>query len=606
MPSLARCRGITPVPFSGDADARRILLVDAITALLRAVSPVVLVLDDIHWIDQPSLRVLRRVVTATLPGVTILGAYQDTEVGRLDPLAAVLADLRRAAGVHRLTVGGIDDTAVAELIRSSPAQVPEADAISRARTIHARTAGNPLFVLELISHLADQAAGPAGDPRPDAPGLPEGLAELIDHRVSRLGEDALGVLRVAATAGRRFDVAVVEAAAELDRAGRGRAPRPATDVLGQLERARDAGVIIDDGEGMEFRHAVIRSALLAHLSTARRRRLHRDIGAVIERVRASSLDGHLQELAYHHDRAGSPDAPRWYERAARAAAGSFDVSAIGLADRGLDLLATADQPDPELRCDLLITRAVGLDLAGTENIADAGAAAGAAIALGDEERIASALLTLSVRSINHDFSDHIPFLADGLAHLTDAAQVSRWNVAAELCLRKVMMPSADAAAQSREMLDVIGHLNPADPLACQIAMRCARCLTSLSLPRDAARIVERFEAGCQGVDSEGLPVELGLATMWLHLGDRAVANRYFSIASAHPLRHYWVFDCQVRQRQVLWHLLDGRWPARRPRSPSCAHVAPATRTCSLPARRRQAGCGGRPAPSIRTTGSCPR
>jgi DNA-binding SARP family transcriptional activator len=560
VPSMAHRLNVTAVPFAGDADTRRVFLLDAIVALLQAVGPVVLVFDDLQWIDQPSLRMLRRIVTDALPGVTILGAYRDTDVGPLDPLTAVLADLRRVERVQRLTVGGIDDTAVAELVRSSAGQASGADSISRARAIHARTAGNPLFVTELIAHLADHDAGAdAGAPGLSEPDLPDSLVELIDRRVSRLGGEALGILRIAATAGQRFDADVVEGVVELERASHGGAPGPATDVLAQLERARDAGVIVDDGDAMVFRHAILRSALLAHLSAARRRRLHRDIAAIIEKVRASSPSRHLQQLAYHHDKAGSTDAPRWYERTATAAVGSFDATAVGLADRGLDLLATADRPDPALRCDLLITRAVGLRLAGTENIAGARRAAEAAIALADPERIASALLSLGVRSVNRDFSEHISFLAGGLAHLTDLSQVSRWNVAAELCLRKVMIPSANAAEHRHEMLDVITHLDPGDPPACQIAMRCARCLTSLSLPRDAVPVVERFQAGCHGVDSEGLPVELGLSTMWLHLGDRAASDRYLAIASADPLRRYWVFDAQVRQRQVMRHLLDGRW-----------------------------------------------
>jgi len=123
-----------------------------------------------------------------------------------------------------------------------------------------------------------------------------------------------------------------------------------------------------------------------------------------------------------------------------------------------------------------------------------------------------------------------------------------------------MVPSADAAAQSREMLEVVSHLDPGDPVACQVAMRCARCLTALNLPRAAAPVVKRFQPGCHGFDSDGLPIELGLATMRLCRGDRAAADRYFAVAAASPLRRYWVFDCQVRQRQVLLHLLDGRWP----------------------------------------------
>lgn len=530
-----------------DADTRLALLMDAVVALLQVVGPVVLVLDDIQWIDRPSLQLLRRVLMSELPAVTVLGAYRETDVGPHHPLVAVLADLRPLAAVRRLTVDGLTDSAVVQLVESQTGQALDAPAIALAHTIHARTAGNPLFALELINHLSDPRDRSIG------PELPDGLVELIDRRIRRLGDDAVAVLRVAAVAGHRFDVDVVEETVALQPG------TSAVDVLVQLDRARDAGVIVDDGEGMEFRHAVIRSALLGLTSATRRRRLHRDIAAVGERLWSAALGRHLEELAHHHDKAGTADAPRWYQRAAAAAVGAHDASAADLAGRGLALLTRTDAPDPVLRCDLLIAEAVGLRLASRETLGAAGRAADAAIALGDKERIASALLSLSVRSSERDTSDHITFLTAGLAHLTDLTQVSRWAVATGLSLRKAMVPATDTAVHRREMLDVVSHLTPSDPRACQIAMRCARSLTSTSLPRDAVPIAERFAPGCGGVDSDGLPIELGLSTMWLHLGDRDRADRYLDAAANQPLRRHWGFDCQVRQRLTMRHLLEARW-----------------------------------------------
>ena len=135
---------------------------------------------------------------------------------------------------------------------------------------------------------------------------------------------------------------------------------------------------------MEFRHAVVRAALLGQMSAARRQRLHRDIATVLERAASSAPADHLAALAHHHDLARSPEASEWYRRAARAATDAFDVGAVQLAERGLELLAGTDA-DPALRCDLLIARAMGLRLAGHETLADARMAAEAAIALGDED-----------------------------------------------------------------------------------------------------------------------------------------------------------------------------------------------------------------------------
>jgi DNA-binding SARP family transcriptional activator len=522
---------------------------DAVIALLAAAAPLVVVLDDLHWIDTPSLRVLQRVIAADLPGVTILAAYRYTDVRRRDPLAAALADLRRLDRVRRLTVHGLDEQAVDALIAAS-GEVPAAERHAMAQAIRARTAGNALFVRELILHLAN---------RDDAASdLPDGLVELIDRRVARLADDTVDVLRVAAVVGQRFPVDVVEDAVHLDRARRGDPGRPNGDVITDLELARDAAVIVDDEDGMEFRHAVVRAALLGQMSVARRRRLHRDIATVLERTAASAPAEHLAALAHHHDLARSPEAPEWYRRAASAAADAFDVGAVRLAERGLDLLAGADA-DPVLRCDLLIARAVGLRLTGHETLADARMAAEAAMALGDEARLASALQTLSVRSIDRDASDHIAFLADGLRHLADASQTSRWSVAVGLSLRKAMLPTASAIEHRAELAEIVAHLDPDDLAACRLAMRCARSLTAINHPRDAVAITERFGPGCHGVDSDGMPVELGLSTMWLHLGDRAPSDRYLDLAARDPLRRSGPFDCQVRQRLAMRHLLEGRW-----------------------------------------------
>jgi hypothetical protein len=92
-------------------------------------------------------------------------------------------------------------------------------------------------------------------------------------------------------------------------------------------------------------------------------------------------------------------------------------------------------------------------------------------------------------------------------------------------------------------------------------MRCARSLTSTNQPRPARRIADRFLANSAGVDTEGLPVDTGLAAMWLHLGDRSASDHYLSTASDNPHRRFWFFECQVLQQVALRHLLDGEWDA---------------------------------------------
>ena len=374
---------------------------------------------------------------------------------------------------------------------------------------------------------------------------------MIGRRLTSLGEDTTRVLQVAAALGPDFDLGVVD---EIVGAGD-------ADVLTCLELAQRAGIVADMGQRFEFRHAVIRDVLLAELSAARRQRLHRDVAAVLERIWALSLDRHLGELAYHHGRARTPQAASWYLRAARAAAASLDADAATLADRGLELLDLVDPPDPALRCDLLIARAAGVRLTGVETIDDARIAYDAAAALGDQERIGQALLSISLRSTAASQTEHLAFLTEGLRHLTDDTLITRWNVEVAFVLREFMKHDSEPAEHRARVIEIVSHLDPANVLDSQIAMRCARTLTSTNQPRDAVPITERFIANCDGIDTEGFPVEIALSTMWLHLGDRDASDRYLAAAAADPRRGYWFFDCQVLQRQGMRDLLDGDWPA---------------------------------------------
>ena len=176
--------------------------------------------------------------------------------------------------------------------------------------------------------------------------MPVGLVEIVSRRLARLGE-AVDVLHVAAVVGQSFDVAVVEETVALG-AERNGSSSGASDVLALLERARDAGVVVDDDDGMSFRHAVIRGALLDPVSAARRQRLHRDIATILERRWSPTLDRHVEALAHHHDRARSPDAPRWYLRAASAAVDALDAHRHR-AGRARPAAAGGGRPSPPTR-----------------------------------------------------------------------------------------------------------------------------------------------------------------------------------------------------------------------------------------------------------------
>lgn len=554
LPALGRRVAADPPAGSLDADTRHAMIAQGVVALLDAAAPVAIVLDDIQWIDRRSLQLLRQVVMEAGPRVALVATYRDTDLDGTDAVPATLADLRRVDGVRRVELEGLDGADVADFLAQASGTTLDEHRTTLAREVHERTAGNPLFVGELGRHLIDAGAFGAGPVPAGAirPVLPDGLREVIQRRIGTLGDGRLRTLQVAAAVGAWFDLEVVEDAVALSGGDR-------AAVLEDLETAAAAGLVAEAGEGFDFRHGVMRDVILDGLSAARRRRTHRDVVAVLEKKWARSLDRHVMELAYQHAQARTPEAASWQLKAATAAIDALDSGAMAIAERGLDLLGASEEPDPVLECELLIARAGGKRLAGEETIDDARVAFRAAAALGEQDRMARALLTLSVRSTAEPQTEHVAFLTEGLELLDDESLLSRWSVAVAIAVRVGFDEQHDRSLQRASILAVVPHLDPDDVGASRLAMRCARTLTSSSYPTDAAAIADRFGAGCAGVDTEGFPVEVALSTMWLHLGDRDRSDALLDEAAGDRRRSYWFYDCQVLQRQVMRHLLDGRW-----------------------------------------------
>jgi len=195
VPSLARRLSI-PVPEAGsDADAERFLILEGVARLLAFASqhtPVLLVLDDVHWVDAASLQVLRHLVSSAKPmAVLVVGTYRESDMSRGHPLLGVLAELRRETGVERLALAGLDDTAIRDILVTTAGHDEGGHALPLARALYRETGGNPFFVLEVIIHLAESGAFTEdGAGRSvlamdlDNLELPSSVREVVAHRVS--------------------------------------------------------------------------------------------------------------------------------------------------------------------------------------------------------------------------------------------------------------------------------------------------------------------------------------------------------------------------------------------------------------------------------------
>jgi DNA-binding SARP family transcriptional activator len=344
-------------PVRADPESERFALFEAVTALIEAMTyqrRVLVVLDDLHWATTPTLLMLRHLLRSErLLGALVLCAYRDTEVDLGQPLAQLLADLHRDASAERLSIGGLDEPAIAALLEAAVGHALDEPASQLVQVLGAQTAGNPFFIRELLAHLAESGTLAPGGER-SGPGVtaaqlevPAGLRHVIGQRVARLSGPAARALRVAAVAGPKFSFVLLE-----------RVLGDGFGVLDAVDEAVAAGLLTEAGHGEHaFAHALVRQTIYEQLGSARRTRLHRQLGEALEAL--GDADEHVGALAYHFAQAaadGQGVKAADYALAAGRSAGvrlGYEEAAAHY-ERGLEAITVNGQPQWQRRCELLL------------------------------------------------------------------------------------------------------------------------------------------------------------------------------------------------------------------------------------------------------------
>jgi DNA-binding SARP family transcriptional activator/pimeloyl-ACP methyl ester carboxylesterase len=252
---------------------------------LAAREPVLLALEDLHWADELSLRLLaflgRRVQTERI--LVILTAREE-ELADNPMLRRTLQDLAQGQQLTTLHLSALSQHETGTLVRLlAPAR--QAIAIERlGQQVWVAAEGNPFMIVETMRGLEDGAA--------EGLALPQRVREVIGRRLERLAEGSRSVLSVAAVIEREFEFELLRRAAGLDEDA-------TAQGVEELVRRR---LLTAMGDRLDFTHHQIREVAYGELPPWRRRRLHRWVAETIEALYVDRLPDFWEALAEHFER----------------------------------------------------------------------------------------------------------------------------------------------------------------------------------------------------------------------------------------------------------------------------------------------------------------
>jgi DNA-binding CsgD family transcriptional regulator len=292
-------------------------VVTALARELRARTPTIFVLEDVHWADEATLDVLRLLArrVETVPAL-VVASYRDDELDRAHPLRIVLGELATSRTVGRMRLARLSLTAVARLAEPYGVDAGE---------LYRKTAGNPFFVVEALAAGAD--------------GIPATVRDAVLARAARLSPDAAALLEAVAVVPPNAELWLLEALAG--------------EAADSLDECLTSGMLVAGPAGVSFRHELARLAIEESVPPLRKLALHRRALAALAGSPSGAPD--LARFAHHAEAAGDVDAVLRFAPAAgdqAAALGSYREAAAQYARA----LACGERLPLDVRADLLERR----------------------------------------------------------------------------------------------------------------------------------------------------------------------------------------------------------------------------------------------------------
>jgi class 3 adenylate cyclase/tetratricopeptide (TPR) repeat protein len=497
LPELADECPDLPQPVRSDPETERYRVFEAVAGWLSAASrfqPIVIVLDDLHWATEPTLLLLRHVLSSPNEmHVLVLATYRDQDSGEAtDPLRELLGERRTLPDVARVALTGLEQSDVAALFKSSDEDRANTPPDFTIEAVHTVTRGNPFFVRETIRHLRESGsdallaldhASAAGDV-----GIPMVIQSMIRDRLRRLSPAARAFLDAAAVAGDDLDLRVLERVGHVE--------NDVATLVAMIDEGVSAHVVVDEpGTPSRYRfvHGLVRHTLYAEISSARRAGLHRQVAEAIEDAHDDELDSYSPALAYHWAQAGAfGDARRVVRYSLSAGRQALDHLAyeetVDYVNRALEFEAGRAANDVE-RADLLLmlsdARYHLFEMSGMRDAALN--AADAARRAGSPERLASAAITFGAYAVAGTLDDTAITLCREALAATNESELSAQRASLLAVIAGHLSWAGDqtsAEAMSKEALALARAAGDADAIG--------RCLwTEHVTLMGSARVKER-------------------------------------------------------------------------------------------------------------------
>ena len=306
IPDLtAKLGTIPPSKPLGDQDKLRFY--EAVSQFFMAVckdTPLLLLFDDMQYIDQPSLDLLEYFVrsASNLPILTVC-SYPTEDVPPDAPLRQTMMKFNKQRLLETVLVRNLNKEETVELIRQTFGE--QTISSEFADLIHNRTGGNPFFVEEVLRSLVEDGTifrtdkGWDRKPMQDI-AIPESVKSTLKSRLSRLDQETVGALTTAAVIGAEFDFQVLMEVMQT----------PRDTLLERIEETISSGLILEDRQRkgvLKFADNRIRELLLHELSELRKTSYHLRIVEAMEKRYADDLQSQAQNMAFHSFEGSDPE-----------------------------------------------------------------------------------------------------------------------------------------------------------------------------------------------------------------------------------------------------------------------------------------------------------